>query len=187
MLTCPTAPTLLMPGSHTLMDAALDRYPAHYDDVFDRVHEQLVEHGFATKYDLSALTCWKYIPRGTWMKAMQSLPEATVEKGTRAAFASNLSDAQRIAALGDIGGFSRGGAVTSALLAAWHPDEYGVFDARAYGAWPLVVSAECTCKRESLPIWFAHLRQLAAELGGDWTPRKVDIALFNLIPDIGSS
>jgi hypothetical protein len=178
---CPTAPMLLTPDSRSAMRKALTTYRLDYDDVFDDIHERLATNGHATKLDLAALITWKHIQNATWMKDMLALPKGTVESKTREAFAAGMSDSDRIAALHGLPGFGSGHAFTSALLAVWHPSEFGVFDTRASSrGWQKVVTPACVCSRTDLPVYFDHLRQIAREMGADWTPRKVDMALFNL-------
>jgi hypothetical protein len=180
-MTCPTAPTLIVPGSHPAMVAALARYTANYDDVFDEVHQRLASRGYATKLDLAALIGWKHVRNAPWMREMLGLPQRTVEATTKDAFAAGISDVDRITALGGIPGFGSGHAFTSVLLAAWHPHEFGVFDNRATSrGWPKVVTPLCVCAKSDLPTYFDHLRHIATEMGDGWTPRTVDMALFNL-------
>jgi hypothetical protein len=178
---CPTAPTLLATGSPSAMRDALAAYKPNYDDVFDDIHQRLAANGYATKLDLAALITWKHIQNATWMSDMLALPKGTVEAKTREAFAAGISDSDRVAALRGIPGFGSGHALTSALLAVWHPSEFGTFDTRASSrGWQKVVTPACVCSRTDLPVYFDHLRQIATEMGADWTPRKVDMALFNL-------
>jgi hypothetical protein len=179
-MTCPTASVLLVPGAKQRMQAALDRYPARYDEALDEVHERLSRAGHATKLDLAALIGWKHVRNAPWMRQVLDLPAETITTTTTAAFASGKTDEQRISALRPIPGFGHGGAFTSVLLTAWRPDAFGVFDRIASKrGWSKVVSPSCDCPRSDLPTYFNHLRQMASELGVSWTPRKVDMALLN--------
>jgi hypothetical protein len=183
-----------MPGSAALLTAALALYPPDYDDVFNDVHTRLQVQGHATKLDLAALITWKHVQVAKWMATMLALPAGVVTAKTGAAFAPGLTDAARLNALRGIQGFGSrtGAAFPSVLLAAWKPEEFGVFDKNASGynpkrsgrGWPRVITASCACPRGLLPIWFDHLRQIAGEMSaatrGAWTPRMVDKALLNV-------
>jgi hypothetical protein len=180
-MTCPTATTLIKPGFSSELTKALRAYPDSYDDVFEDVHVRLTTAGYATKLDLAALIAWKHVRNAPWMRVMLKLPTGTVEQGTADAFTCGRSDKERICALRDIPGFRRGRAFTSVLLTAWCPTEFGVYDDRASDAgWTQAITPACTCTRSDLPTYFAHLRQIASELGTDWTPRNVDMALYGL-------
>ncbi|GMU79090.1 MAG: hypothetical protein AMXMBFR46_18830 [Acidimicrobiia bacterium] len=178
-----TAP-LLRPGAPEDLHQAFDRYPDHYDDVLNEVHDRLVQRGVATKLDLAALIAWKHVRNAHWMKDLLKRPEIEVEVATRAAFSPGLTDNQRIAALDPLPGFGGRGAFTSVLLTAWDPTNFGVFDRLAYANRPIVVSETCVCDWALLPVYWAHLRTIASEMssgaGGTWTPRMVDMALMNL-------
>ena len=49
-----------------------------------------------------------------------------------------------------------------------------------------VINSTCKCDWSSLPIYWSHLRRVAAELANDrfdqsqWTPRLVEMAIMNL-------
>jgi hypothetical protein len=105
------------------------------------------------------------------MRQALKLPMASVTQQTGKAFAPGLTDQARIDALSGIPGFGSGGAF----------EEFGVFDSRASkNGWPKVITPACVCQRTHLPVYFDHLRQLATELGPGWTPRMVDIALYEV-------
>jgi hypothetical protein len=181
LMTCPRATTLMKTGFKPELTEALHRYPVRYDDVLEDVHTRLVANGFATKLDLAALIAWKHVRNAKSMRVALKLPTDTVEEGTADAFMPGLSDKERILALRNIPGFRHGGAFTSVLLTAWCPTEFGVFDDRASNVgWPRAITPACTCVRSDLPTYFAHLREIASELGSDWTPRNVDMALYGL-------
>lgn len=170
-----------MPGANATLATAWHRYHHLHDEVLQEVHARLNAAGFATKLDLAALIAWKHVNTGAWMLDVLQLPPLAVQASTQAAFAPGLSDQQRIDALARIPGFRRGKAFTSALLAAWNPLKYGVYDDNAsQKGWPQVVSPACLCPRTNLVFYFDHLRQIANELGPTWTPRDVDMALFEL-------
>ena len=178
---CPTAAPLLQPGSKRLMLAAWKKYPFLYDEVLQEVHVRITTLGFATKLDLAALIAWKHVQNAEWMRALLKLAPLIVQSRTELAFSPGLSDEERISALASLSGFGSGGAFTSVLLTAWKPSEYGVYDeGGATKGWPKVVSPLCSCNRSSLIAYFDHVRQLARELGPTWSPRDVDIALFEL-------
>lgn len=181
-MTCSTD-RLLLPNAQQDLAAAFDRYPHLYDQVLEEVHARLNAAGYATKLDLAALITWKHIQTGPWMQRLLTQPPMAVQQRTQAAFAPGISDQQRIDALESIPGFGgEGGAFTSVLLAAWRPTEYGVYDNRASGiGWAQVVDPQCACNRHELPVYFDHLRRMAGELHGGWTPRDVDMALYSLL------
>jgi len=174
---------LLRAGAAEDLHQAISRYPDHYDDVLNDVHERLVRHGSATKLDLAALIAWKHVRNARWMKQLLKKPENEIESTTRAAFAHGLTDEGRIAALDPLPGFGGRGAFTSVLLTAWDPTAFGVFDRLANANRATVVSEACVCDWSRLPVYWAHLRAIVHEMGageGDWTPRKVEMALMNL-------
>lgn len=179
---CPSP--LLRPGAAADLHRAFDRYPDHYDDVFNDVHDRLVRRGAATKLDLAALIAWKHVRNAPWMKALLKTPEGVVEAATCAAFSPGITDEDRVTALDPLAGFGGGGAFTSVLLAAWDPTAFGVFDRLANANRSIVVSETCICDWSALPVYWAHLRTIAQELGtdagGTWTPRTVEMALMNL-------
>lgn len=184
-MTCPPTQTLLLPTAPVDLMKAVAHYPAAYDEVFDAVHARLTAAGHATKLDLAALIAWKHVRNARWMKALFKLGPGEVEDATGAAFAPGLTDADRVSALAGLPGFGRGRAFTSVLLAAWDPNEFGVFDRIAgFEKWAKAMSASCSCDRASLPVYFDHMRQIALEMraatGQPWTPRQVDMALLNL-------
>jgi hypothetical protein len=188
-MTCPTVGRLLLPNAQRDLAAAFDRYPHLYDQVLEEVHARLNATGYATKLDLAALITWKHIQTAPWMQKLLKQPPMAVQQRTQAAFAPGISDQQRIDALESIPGFGGGGrAFTSVLLAAWRPTEYGVYDDRASGTgWVQVVDPQCACNRRELSVYFDHLRQMAGELRGGWTPRNVDMALYSLLRAARSS
>jgi hypothetical protein len=182
-MTCPTVGRLLLPNAQRDLAAAFGRYPHLYDQVLEEVHARLNTAGYATKLDLAALITWKHIQTAPWMQKLLKQPPMAVQQRTQAAFAPGISDQQRIDALESIPGLGGvGRAFTSVLLAAWRPTEYGVYDDRASGTgWVQVVDPQCACNRHELPVYFDHLRQMAGELRGGWTPRNVDMALYSLL------
>ena len=175
---------LLRPGAKEMLCQAIGTYPERYDDVFNDVHERLVRRGAATKLDLSVLIAWKHVRNAPWMKVLLKTPEGVVEAATRAAFSPGLTDERRVAALDPLPGFGGQGAFTSVLLTAWDPTAFGVFDRLANVKRTIVVSETCGCDWSILPVYWAHLRTIACEMGtdsgGTWTPRMVEMALMNL-------
>lgn len=182
-MTCPTAVQLLLSGAAVALATSATTYPAHYDEMLDEVHHRLQSNGHATKLDLNALTTWKRVRATKWAVQLNHLAEKTVADATENAFAA-ATDRDRIDALWPIPGFRSAGAMTSALLAAWRPDLYGVLDKHARWAKATAVSRTCRCDWRDLPIYEEHLRQLARELtattGTAWMPRQVDMALYKL-------
>ncbi|HEX3795255.1 MAG TPA: hypothetical protein VHV57_12215 [Acidimicrobiales bacterium] len=166
------------------MTNSLATYPAEYDEIFWEIHDRLLTQGHATKLDLGGLVFWKHIQNAPWMTDLNGIPDIQVTAASAAAFAPNLTDSQRIAALAPLPGYRAGGAFTSVVLTAWNPDQYGVFDKLVYAHFPTVIDARCACDWTYLPEYFDHLRRLAQELtvptGVAWTPRRVDMALLML-------
>jgi hypothetical protein len=175
------AVTLLKPGAAATLATDFLKYPPAYDETLFEVRARLVAHGAATKMDLAALICWKYAQRSPWMQDFQNVQNTVVRSATAAAMAPLLSDQARIQALAPLPAFSRGRAVASAFFTAWDPLQFGVQDNRALRKRSMVISPACACSWEKLPSYWAHLRELAAELtsnGTAWTPRMVDMALY---------
>lgn len=110
---------------------AMDRYSPFYDEVFWDVSARIREHGEAQKLDLAALICWKRSGQGHWVSDLMELPDAKVRGCSRAAFAAELTDQQRLDALAPVPGFKGKSAIATALLACFDPDEFGVLDRRA--------------------------------------------------------
>lgn len=122
------APALLAPGADAALSKSRLSYPHVADEVFSEVRSRLVTHGAATKLDLAALVFWKHINNAPWMTQLLRVPDAAVRAATAAAFAPGLSDDERVVALRPLPGFGGGRAIASTLLAAWNPEQYGVFD-----------------------------------------------------------
>lgn len=176
---------LLLKGADRRLAAALARYPAFYDDVLHAVHLRLAAQGAAAKIDLAALIAWKHVRNAPWMKKLLELPEAEVWNGTAQAFAAELSDENRIAALDFLPGFGGRGAFASVLLTAWDPSRFGVLDKFVVQHRPDAIDQACTCNWWDLPTYWEHLRRIAdecQEAGKPWTARRVEMALFNLQP-----
>ena len=175
---------LLLPGAPAALTASLAKYSTNYEQVFDEVHQRLQSNGHATMIDLAGLIGWKHVQNAPWMHELYVLPSGTVQATTATAFAPELADAQRVAALGGLPGYRSGGAFTSVLLTAWDPSTFGVFDTLANGVRSHVVDAGCGCNWDDLPTYFEHLRRLALELSGatgtPWTPRQEDMTMFIL-------
>lgn len=175
--------SLLVQGGADLLLESLGRYPDHYDDVVNDVHDRLIEQGYATKTDLAALIGWKHVRNARWMRGLLEMPETAVREATTAAFAPGLLDDARVALLRPLPGFGGGGAFTSVLLTAWDPTAFGVYDRFVNQKRPHVVAADCACEWTNLPTYWSHLRRLAVELngtGGSWTPRMVEMAIMNV-------
>lgn len=176
------APTLLAPGADAVLSKSYLSYPHLSDEVFSEVRSRLVTHAAATKLDLAALVFWKHINNAPWMTQLLKIPDTAVRAATAGAFAPGLSDEERVVALGPLPGFGGGRAIASTLLAAWDPERYGVYDRLALAAKAKWIDARCVCDWENLPTYWSHLRRMAAELssnGASWSPRMVDMALFN--------
>ncbi len=181
MLTC-NAPTLLTPDMEAVLSAAYLSYPQVADELFSAVHSRLVMHGSATKLDLAALVFWKHINNAPWMTQLLRVPDTMVRAVTAEALAAGLADEERVMALRPLPGFGGGHAIASTLFAAWDPHVYDVYDRLALAARKTHLSGGCQCDWEHLPTYWAHLRRVALELsssGASWTPRMVDMALFN--------
>jgi len=159
------------------------KYPQHYDEVFDCIHRRLQKNGYATKLDLNGLIAWKHVRTARWMRDLNCMAETRVKEITSDAFAHS-TDAERREALLPLPGFRRGKAFTSALLAAWDPQTYGVYDRFSLAARFNVVSTACSCSWDLLDTYEAHLRLMADELAHQtqksWYPRHVDMALYEM-------
>lgn len=179
---CAAAP-LLQPGADLILASYREKYPSYYDEVFDCIRRRVRKNGYASKLDLDALIAWKHVRTARWMRDLNCMTEATVRATTANAFAQS-TDRQRVAALKLLKGFGKGGAFTSALLAAWDPNRYGVYDRFALAARTSAVSATCSCSWETLDTYEEHLRQIANELTRQtqtpWTPRHVDMGLYSI-------
>lgn len=178
------ASPLLTDWSAEKLQQGYSRYPQHYDDVFNDVNSHLAENNFAAKLDLAALVAWKHVRNAPWMRALLNQPEEEVRAATSAAMSRGLNDGQRIAALGPIPGFGNGGAFTSVLLSAWDPSQFSVYDRFVDRNRCLIVTNACKCDWSSLPTYWDHIRLIGHEMrestGRVWTPRQVDMAIFNL-------
>jgi len=182
MDTCATE-SLLLSDAKPLLEGSLARYPEFYDDVLDEVHARVVERGAATKLDLAALIGWKHVRNAPWMRDLLMTPGVIVHRASAEAFATGLTDAERVGALSPLPGFGAGRAFTSVLLTAWDPSRYGVFDKNVMAKRDRVVSPKCECDWTHLPTFWQHLRRAANEMSGcrqAWSPRTIDMALMNL-------
>jgi hypothetical protein len=110
---------------------AMDQYSPYYDQVFWEVSARIREQGEAGKLELAALICWKRSAQGHWVSDLLELSDAAVRKRSRAAFAVQLTDQQRLDALAPLPGFMSKSAIATAVLACHDPDEFGVLDWRA--------------------------------------------------------
>lgn len=181
-MACLASP-LLRPGMDQILLSHLVLYESRYDEVFNAVHARITEQGAATKTDLAALIFWKHINNSPWMTSLNAKSDAEVRAATAEAFKPGLTDRERLDALAGLPGCGVGQAVSSVILAAFDPTEYGVYDQLALGVLPTVVDPACQCDRTETVVYFEHLRLIASELnssGGSWTPRMVDLALFKL-------
>jgi hypothetical protein len=100
-------------------------------------------------------------PRGRWAADLQKVPEVEIKRKTAAAFEPGLKDSERLDAL-DLPGLRARGAVASTLLAAWKPQEFGVFDDRAVSA--LKNELKISNDPRELTHYFGVLRKLRDEL-----------------------
>jgi len=177
------APRLLLAQGERGMERAYRRYPANYDDVFVEVGKRLRAAGTATKLDLAALIAWKHVRNAPWMTNFLTTRDTVIRSSVSAAFAADLTDAERVAALRELPGFRAGGAFTSVLFAAWNPSAFGVYDTRVEERRRYVVSRSCKCRWADLPTYWEHLRRIASEMPpgpSAWTPRTVEMAMMNL-------
>jgi hypothetical protein len=178
---CGSTSLLAGADARRLLNEAFERYPHLYDQVLEEVHARLNSAGYATKLDLAALIAWKHVNNAPWMQEMLKLPPLAVQQYTASAFGPGKTDQERVDAVRGIPGFRAGAAFASVLLAAWRPSEFGVYDNQSSGrGWEQVVKSACNCPRTELVVYFGHLRRIADELGGGWTPRDVDKALYML-------
>jgi hypothetical protein len=171
-------------------------YPPLYDELLSEVGTRLKKRGFATKVDLGALVFWKHINNSPWMTRLMNVSDQRVRAVTGDALAPQPTDSARLDALAVLPGF-RGVRMASTFFAAWDPSTFAVQDRRALARLKMLVSDHCQCDREILPTYWEHIREIAKELSTmsivtSWTPRNVDMALFEggpvvnaVIPTVG--
>lgn len=117
------------------------------------------------------------------MACLLNMPDRVIRECTAAALAPGLSDKQRLDELARLPGFKNEGAIASALLCAWDPLDYGVYDTNTLNAMKGRAACECKSELNNLPSYFSHLRRMRDELstgGALWTARMVDMALFKI-------
>lgn len=167
--------------------AALSSYDLTYDETFFEIHDRIARCGSAGKLDVAGLGAWKRSAQNKWLKPLMETPEAAVRSITTAAFASGLTDRQRVAQLRQLAGARTGDfAIGSAVLTAWDPDDYGVTDVHARQALHDLFD-NCTCDLKDYDgAYLPAARALRDVLNGcgsagtGWTARKVDMALFKM-------
>jgi hypothetical protein len=131
-----------------------------------------------THDELVRVTRWK-MARGVWrarnLVLVQGNAPATVMDVSRAALAGVPDSKAPVAALAKLAGV--GPATASAVLAAAAPEVYPFFDELVAAQVPTLEKVAYT-----LPYYFryaAALRERARQLGGEWTPSKVEQALWS--------
>jgi hypothetical protein len=132
---------------------------------------------YVTLDDLIRTTEWK-LARGVWRQRnlllVRSNPPVAVEEASRAALAAVPDPLKPIRLLAELHGV--GPATASAITAAYAPAVYPFFDEIVAGQVPGLGKVDFTVR------YYAHyaeaLRERAARLGGDWTPARVERALW---------
>lgn len=181
-----SAEVLLRLGSAEKLSKSLTTYPNNADDVLIEVQHRIEKSQKATKFDLTALIGWKRVQNSPWMSQLYIMKAEDIEKATAAAFSGDIEDQLRIDQLKNLPGYRRGGAFTSVLFTAWDPRRYGVYDRYVNDVKKSDVAEKCDCNWNDLPIFWNHLRRISTELNSApsnmtvWTPRKVDMAMFQL-------
>ncbi len=94
---------------------------------------------------------------------LQRQPDDEV-RDTTGTFHPGLTGAEQIQALTGLYGFQSGGAFTPVLLAAWDPDDYGVYDRIVDANYPLAVIPDCGCDRAPSSYCRAHRRVIVDQL-----------------------
>lgn len=159
---------------------AMDQYGPYYDEVFWEVSTRIRERGEAGKLDLAALICWKRSGQGSWVSDLMERPDAEVRECSRAAFAAGLTDQQRLDALAPLPGFKSKYAISTAVLACYDPDDFGVLDWRALKGLVLVERPIERGRGETLRYLdrLRQLRDLARGSRPNVTARNVDQGLW---------
>ncbi len=135
---------------------------------------------YATHEELVRLTEWK-MARGVWRARNLVLVRGNnaelVQAVTRDAFALVPHESAPIAKVAELAGV--GPATASALLAAYAPALYPFFDELVAHQIPTLGPVAFT------PAYYKRyaqaIRERAVELGGDWTPARVERALWSYV------
>jgi hypothetical protein len=132
---------------------------------------------YVTLAELARATEWK-MARGVWRQRnlllVRSNAAAAVEETSREALAAvpdPLAPIRRLATLDGVGP-----ATASAITAAFAPAVYPFFDEIVAGQAPGLGKVEFT-----VPYYARYadaLRERARQLGGDWTPARIEQALW---------
>jgi hypothetical protein len=133
---------------------------------------------YATHEELVRLTEWK-MARGVWrarnLVLVRGNSSELVERTTADAFAAVPHESAPIAKVAELAGV--GPATSSALLAAYAPEVYPFFDELVAHQIPGLGPVAFT------PAYYKRyaqaIRERSSELGGDWTPARVERALWS--------
>lgn len=133
--------------------------------------------GFVTLEELVKITEWK-MARGVWrarnLVLIRGNEPGEVQRVSTEAFASVPDPKAPIKLLSTLAGV--GPATASAVVAASHPEVYPFFDELVAAQIP---GGEAVTFNLKYYAWYAEaLRERASELGDDWTPARVEQALW---------
>jgi len=179
-----------LPDSQTLR-RALETYPQvvqrqgvdrlteldlwFHEELPGEIHER--KPSYLTHADLVRLTEWK-MARGIWrarnLVLVRSNDPATVEEISRDALALVPHPTTPVSKLVKLRGV--GPATASAAVAAAAPEMYPFFDELVAGQIPGLGQVSWTMTYYAR--YAEALRVAAAELGGDWTPARLERALW---------
>lgn len=147
-------------------------------------HTELPTHitrrspAYVTHDELVRITEWK-MARGVWrarnLVLVRGNATETVEGATREAFALVPHPSAPIARVAELSGV--GPATASAVLAAYAPETYAFFDEIVASQVPGLGAVAYTLSYYKR--YAQALRERAAALGGDWTPARVERALWS--------
>lgn len=109
--------------------------------------------------------------------------EPRVEATSKTALEQGLSDAERVEILCKLEGVST--RIASALLTVWNPNRYAVLD---WVVWDLcrdwVGGGRDRDSTKSYEQFLGFCRSQSRALGGSWTPRNVEQAIYALGDDL---
>jgi hypothetical protein len=172
-------------------DEALQRYPAAVAaqgvtrlPELDRWYQEVLpgllarrQPAFVSLEELVRVTEWK-MARGVWRQRnlvlVRSNPPERVEETSSSALAAAPEPQRAVRRLATLAGV--GPATASALLAAHAPEVYPFFDELAAAQVPGLGSVDFTLRYYGR--YAEALRERATGLGGDWTPARVERALW---------
>lgn len=171
------------PGRIAWLLEALDRYDSsgNYDEVFWKAHRQIADHGDAGKAEICLVVCWKRAAQGHWLSDLLSMPEESVRRITRSAFAAP-DDEAKLNLLVELPGLAAKGPLATALLCAHDPDEYGVMDWRARRGLDVVFAGLAPGANRTVH-YLERVRELRDEVRrerAETTAREIDQALWVL-------